>query len=621
MFHPGLLDDADSVHAEAAREMVLRHDWVTLYINGIRYLEKAPLMYWGIASSFKIFGFEEWAARLPLLLGVLALIGSTYAFGSRIFGDEGGLYSALIMATGPGIYLYTRFLIPDALVALWLTAGLYFFLMGYENKISAGWARWGLSIATALNVLTKGLIGLVFIVVIILLFLFLVGDLGYLKRMRLILSSLIFLAIAAPWHVLAAIRNPAQPEGPEKGFLWLYFVNEHFLRYINQRIPHDYDKVPLFIFWGLTIVWLLPWTAFIVPAIQQVPLRLRALGKEFDARSRAYLLMAVWAAVVVGFFSFSSRQEYYTLPALPALALLVGGWLARESSSPRDSAARRTGRRIAAILFSAGGVSFLIAETLFLSAKALPPGTEISDVLIDRPGTYTLSLGHLSDLTTRSLGIFRTPLWEMGVVLLIGTGLNWWFRRRGSPYRGNLALSAMMVGALFCVHQAFVIFSPELSSKPLAMAIRQQYEPGQIIVLNGEYAWGSTLNFYTGVQVHLLNTKRNDLWFGSLFADAPKIFEESASFAQLWKGSQRVYLFTKEFNQSKALENIDPATVFLLSREGNKVVLTNRPVKIVNRTSAGTSEKLSSLISDFRHPTNHSPTGGRLAITRHAAAE
>jgi 4-amino-4-deoxy-L-arabinose transferase-like glycosyltransferase len=579
MFHPGLLDDADSVHAEAAREMILRHDWVTLYINGIRYLEKAPLVYWGIASSFKIFGVHDWSARLPLLLGVLALIGCTYAFGSRIFGEEGGFYAGLIMATGPGIYLYTRFLIPDALVALWLAAGVYFFWMGYEKKISAGWACWGLAVATALNVLTKGLIGLVFTGAIIFLFLLLVGDLGYLRRMRLIACSAIFLAIAAPWHVLAAIANPAQPEGPEKGFLWLYFVNEHFLRYVNERIPHDYDKVPLLIFLGLVIVWLIPWTAFLGPAIGQVPLRLRTLRGGLDARGRACLLLAIWAAVVVGFFSFSSRQEYYTLPALPPLALLIGGWLERESNSPAESPARRTGRRFVTAVFCVGAVCFLIAETLFFSAKPLPPGTEISDVLTDRPGTYTLSLGHLSDLTARSLGIFRTPLWEIGAVLLIGTGLSWWFRRRGSPYRGNLAMAAMMIGVLFCVHQAFVIFSPEISSKPLALAIQREYKPGEVIVLNGEYAWGSTLNYYTGVQVHLINTKRNDLWFGSLFPDAPAIFEDNASFAKMWNGSERVYLFTKEFNEEKALAGIDPTTVFLLAREGNKLVLTNRPVR------------------------------------------
>jgi 4-amino-4-deoxy-L-arabinose transferase-like glycosyltransferase len=578
MFQPGLLDDADSVHAEAAREMVLRHDWVTLYINGFRYLEKAPLMYWSIAASFKSFGVAEWSARLPLVLGVLALMGCVFALGRRFYGDEGGFYAALIVATGSGIYLYTRFLIPDTWVGLWLAAGFYFFLVGYEQKTPSRWACWGLAAAAALNVLTKGLIGLAFTGLIILLFLLAVGDFGYLKKMRLLSSAIVFLLIAAPWHVLAAIRNPAQPSGPEKGFLWEYFVNEHLLRYLNERIPHDYDKVPLLLFWVLTFVWLIPWAAFLFPALKQIPLRLRTLRENLDARGRANLLMAIWAIVIVGFFSLSSRQEYYTVPAIPALALLLGGWLERESSADADSPTKRSGRRIAGVVFAIGILCFAISETLFFFSKQVPAGTQISDVLVEQPVNYKLSLGHVSDLTLQSLGIFHTPLWEIGAVVLLGTGFGWWFRRRGSPYKGNLALGAMMVGVLFCVHQAFVTFSPELSSKPLAMAIALRYEPGQTIVLNGEYAWGSTLNFYTGVPLHMLNSKRNNLWFGSLFPDSPQIFETSESFAQLWNGKERIYLFTREVNKQQAVGNIDPQKVYVLAREGNKLVLTNKPL-------------------------------------------
>jgi len=586
MFQPGLLDDADSVHAEAAREMVLRHDWVTLYINGIRYLEKAPLMYWTIASSFKVFGVHDWSARLPLVLAVGVLIAGTFVFGRRFFGDIGGFYAALAIATGPGIYIYTRFLIPDALVALWLELGLFFFLVGYEQKDPSRWACWGLAVMVALNVLTKGLIGLVFVALIILTFLWILRDLRYLKKMRLLTSSLVFLVIAAPWHVLAAIRNPAQPNGAEKGFLWEYFVNEHFLRYLNQRIPHDYDKVPLLIFWALAIVWLIPWSAFLIPALRQIPLKLQVSRDTLDPRGRANLLLLIWAGAILFFFSFSTRQEYYSLPALPALALLIGGWLERE---PRDSRAERAGRHVATALFVIGIISFVVAETLFFWTKPLPVGTSISDVLIDRPGTYTLSLGHLRDLTLQSLSIFRAPLWEIGVFLLAGTGANWWLRRRGSAYKGNLALAAMMLGVLFCVHQGYVIFSPELSSKPLAIAIKQQYEPGEIIVLNGEYAWGSTVNFYTGVQLHLVNSKRNDLWFGSLFADAPRIFEDINSFTRLWNGDRRVYLFTKEFNKQAALSQVDSSTVYVMAQQGNKVVLTNRPMPGAGKDSTGSS--------------------------------
>src|ERR1700693_4761872 len=99
MFTPALLDDVDTIHAEAAREMVLRHDWVTLYTDGIRYLEKAPLMYWTVAASYKLFGISDWSTRLPLMLTVLALLLATYSVGKRAYGETGGFYSAVALGT------------------------------------------------------------------------------------------------------------------------------------------------------------------------------------------------------------------------------------------------------------------------------------------------------------------------------------------------------------------------------------------------------------------------------------------------------------------------------------------------------------------------------------------
>jgi 4-amino-4-deoxy-L-arabinose transferase-like glycosyltransferase len=110
LFSPPLLDDADSVHAEVAREMVARHDWITLYANGIRYLEKAPLMYWSMAASFTLFGPQDWAARLPLAIATLALFLDVYATGRRLCSlpDTAGFYAALILLTSFGIFIYTR---------------------------------------------------------------------------------------------------------------------------------------------------------------------------------------------------------------------------------------------------------------------------------------------------------------------------------------------------------------------------------------------------------------------------------------------------------------------------------------------------------------------------------
>src|SRR5215472_9486226 len=112
MFTPALLDDVDTIHAEAAREMLVRHDWVTMYTNGIRYLEKAPLMYWSLATSYTLFGISDWSTRLPLMLGVLALLFATYKLGRFAYGELGGLYAGVVLATSIGPYIFTRFLIP-----------------------------------------------------------------------------------------------------------------------------------------------------------------------------------------------------------------------------------------------------------------------------------------------------------------------------------------------------------------------------------------------------------------------------------------------------------------------------------------------------------------------------
>ena len=575
---PGLLDDADSIHAEAAREMVLNHNWVTLYINGIRYLEKAPLMYWAVAVSYKIFGVGEWQTRLPLALAVLGLAYCTFVFGRRYFGKETGFYAALVLITAPGIYVYTRFLIPDVVVAMWLTLGLYLFLRAYEMDQPSIWVCWGFAVTVALDVLTKSLIGIVFPGIIIFVFLLLVGDLKKLLKMHPISSTLVFLVVAAPWHILSALRSPAQPSGPERGFLWFYFINEQFLRYLNKRIPRDYDKVPLLLFWALLLVWLIPWFVFLFPALKQIPVRVRTWRDNLDARGRASLFLGVWAGVIMLFFSFSTRQEYYSLPVLPALALLIGGWLQRERGSEFGSGERRTGQRASTALLVIGVFGFAASMTMLALTHPFPPGSDIGTVLVSHPGEYKLSLGHMQDLTIQSFGLFRTPLLLVGLGLLFGTVSNWILRRRSALIGANLSLVAMMVVVLYCVHLGFVTFSPELTSKTMALQIRDILQPGDTIVINGKYERGSTLNYYTEQPVHVLNGRDGNLWFGSFFPGAPDIFLDDASFAHQWAGAGRVFFFTEDYMKDAALRGIDPATIHLFAQQGGKFVLTNREV-------------------------------------------
>jgi 4-amino-4-deoxy-L-arabinose transferase-like glycosyltransferase len=574
---PGLLDDADSIHAEASREMLLNHNWVTLYINGIRYLEKAPLMYWAVAISYKLFGVGEWQTRLPLSVGVLALAWAAFIFGRRYLGEEAGLYAALILITAPGIYVYTRFLIPDVVVTMWLTLGLYLFLRVYEQERPSHWLCWGIAAVIALNVLTKSLIGIVFPAMIIFVFLLLAGDFKKLLKMHPWTSALVFLVVAAPWHILSAIRSPAQPSGPEKGFLWFYFVNEQFLRYLNKRVPRDYDKVPLLLFWALLFVWLIPWFIYLFPALKEIPRRISSWRAHLDSRSRANLFFAIWAAVIMLFFSFSTRQEYYSLPALPPLALLIGGWLQREHESTEGTPPRKAGRTASTILFALGILGFAAAMAMLAMTHPFPPGTDIGTVLTPHPGQYKLSLGHMQDLTIDAFGLFRGSILLVGIALLTGTGLNWLLRRRGKLLQANLALVAMMVVVLFCVHWGYVIFSPELTSKSMALQIKSQLQPGEKIVVNGKYEIGSTLNYYTGAKLYVLNGHDGNLWFGSFFPGAPDVFLDDQSFARLWNGSDRLFLFTEDYVQDQALRDVNASTVFVFAHEGGKTVFTNRP--------------------------------------------
>jgi 4-amino-4-deoxy-L-arabinose transferase-like glycosyltransferase len=572
MFTPPLLDDVDTIHAEAAREMLQRHDWVTLYTNGLRYLEKAPLMYWSLASSYTVFGISDWSTRLPLMLGVLALVLATYALGRYAYGERSGFYSGLALVTSVGPYIFTRFLIPDVLVGLWLTLGYYLFLRSLEEDPPSRSTCWGFAAICALNVLTKGLIGLVFPAAAIGLYLLITGNLRHLLRLRLVSSTLVFFLIAAPWHILAALRNP--PQGDARGFLWFYFINEHVMRFLNKRVPPGYDTVPLLLFWLLLFVWLVPWVVFFPQSLRAVPWRPRRWRSQLSRCQRASLLFFLWAFVILAFFSFSTRQEYYTIPALPAIALLTGWWLGREAAPDASTRDRKAGRNSATALLVIGILAFVVGMVFFGASQTPAPGVDLADLLRKNPQDYDFSLGHMLDLTPLALGIFRGPLLGASLSLLLGPLLNWWMRRRERPASGNAALAGMMVALLWCVHVSFARFSPILSSYDLAMAVQEHYRPGDLIVIDGQYHEASTLNFYTRTPVRILHEPSGNLWFGSKFPDAPHVFETTASLAGLWQGPAAIFVWTNQ-DDPKELAGLPH---FLLARRGGKSIFTNRPL-------------------------------------------
>jgi 4-amino-4-deoxy-L-arabinose transferase-like glycosyltransferase len=585
LFNPPLLDDADSVHAEVAREMVERHNYVTLYANGIRYLEKAPLLYWSMAASFKVFGVSDWAARVPNALYVLVLFLGGFLLGRRMFGDAtAGFYASLILLTSFGMFIFTRILIPDAILCLWATLAVGAFWKSLQEERPSKLTALVFAGACALGVLTKGLIGVVFPVAIVLIFLLLTRKLRHLLRWHPLLGFVFFLVIAAPWHILAGIANPTEghpagffhpampTDGNVHGWFWFYFINEHLLRYLNLRIPRDYDTVPLLLFWGLLFVWLMPWVAFVFKALGRVPwrdaLRREALTKE----QQALTLLAVWALVPLVFFSFSTRQEYYVLPSLPALALLMGAWLARDEETSPYSDEALAGRRIAWVLLVLGWIGAVAALWFAFRAKAPAAGSDLATVLSQNPGDYALSFGHFLDLSGRAMGFFRGPLLDTAAALFVGVAGNLFYRLRGRVRYANGFLTGMAGTFLIAAHIALQTFAPVLSSQTLALAIHRDIEPSDVLEINGEYEAGSTMGFYLQRQVRILNGRSSNLWYGSYFADAPNIFDDSASFQQLWSGPARVFLWTETGNVPALT-----GPVYVIAARGGKEVISNQP--------------------------------------------
>lgn len=647
LFVPPLLDDADSVHAEVAREMLLRHDWVTLYANGIRYLEKAPILYWSMALSFKLFGVNTAAARLPIALTVLSLALLLEGFARRAFSTpeqpqspRAGLYAGLMLLSSFGIFIFTRILLPDADVCLWLTLALFFYWATEqaderqthgmpqnrvphlrEAKVGLREANrtpfpftkanasitlcWLFAACCALNVLTKGLIGIVFPLLIVLTHLILTrrnlhAVLTRIRQLHPLSSTIVFLVIAAPWHILIALANPTQghpgalsfshghwsvplpTDGNVHGWLWFYFVNEQLLRYLNLRVPRDYDTVPLPLFWALILIWIMPWSAFLYRALATVPWR-KALRPRVSIRTltppeSTLLLLGLWAIIPVLFFSLSTRQEYYVLPALPAMILLIAGWLDAEATEAESFTVPnplvRSGQRISVVLLVLGSLAALTAGFFLLHSAPPNPGTDLASLLKQNPSDYALSFGHFLDLNAQAMGAFRDPLLLTAVALFSGTLANWLLRRNYQPHAANLCLAAATFAFVLAAHVGLQIFSPVLSSRQLATAIQPELKPSDLIVIHGEYESASTLGFYLGRNdLHILNGRSSNLWYGSFFPDAPPIFEDALSLKVRWLEPRRIFLWQDLSDPVPTL----PGKTFFIAQSGGKEILSNQP--------------------------------------------
>ena len=570
---PSVMDDVDAAQVQVARTMLTSGDWVTGRLDGVRFLDKAPLKYWMTVISYKVFGIHDWAARLPNALAAIFLAWVMVRFGRWAFSLRAGFYAGLIVSTCLGFFLFTRIVIPDIILTLSITVCLWSFLRAVDDAEAHprlwAYAFW---FTLATGMLLKGLIGVAFPLGIAFVYLLFTRQLFVAKtwqRLHPVTGMLLFLLIAAPWHILAILHNPpyfdftmhAGP-GDYRGFFWFYFINDQVLRFFNARYPRDYNTVPRLAFWLLHFAWLFPWSVYFASAVRE---RFRPV----DRAGRTLFMALCWAGFILLFFTFSTTQEYYSMPVYPALALLLAVGMAGGGKALHIAS-----RILGAIL----AVGVVAGTVLLVLVRHVPTPGDISVALSQHSNDYTLSLGHMQDLNITALGYLRLPLAVALVAGFIGIIGAWFFKGD----RRFLALALMMVVFCQAARLALVVFDPYLSSRPLAEALNRS--PKGTLIINGPYYTFSSIFFYTGETALILNGRETNLEYGSYAPDAPPVFIHDENFVNLWNGPALHYLAVEDEKLPNIARLVSPDTLHKVTSAGGKSLYANRPVVAEQKT-------------------------------------
>jgi 4-amino-4-deoxy-L-arabinose transferase-like glycosyltransferase len=620
LFTPPLMDDVDSTHAQAAQYFSEQSDWISAKINGIRYIEKPPLPYWTVAVLFHVFGQNVFSAHLPNTLAMLGLTWMAWLWARRGWGERAGLYAGLGVLTSVGPFLFTRFIIPEAQLSLFLLMALYCLLTGFEpGRGSRFYWMWALP---SVALMTKGLIAPTFFFGAAIPYLLVTGLWRRWREMKPVIGPLIFLAISAPWHILCGLANPDQGNaignhptfGNVHGFFYFYFINEHYLRFFGLRYPHDYNKLPGLAYWLLHLVWIFPWSLFL-PALAAVAWKTRrkwmqylrsedgtaaesaseADGLVFNLRFRArsIWLLSLFSAWTLLFFSISTNQEYYTFPVWPPLVILIAAVVAGieeqrapDGGKPLLSTAWLTGAQ--GFFAVIGVLSAAVLGWGLWESRHLPYVDDVGTLLAHRAvGDYTLSMSHLFDLTFAAFAALRLPAVIAGIVLLIGPALGWLLRMKGKHLAATISVALTMAVFLIAAHIAFARFDPMLGSKRMADTILAKASPADSIIIYGEQSEGSSVIFYT----HYFFRKPakfvyprcgqhgegTPLLWGSCYPDAPDIFLSTEKLSSIWGTGERKWLFAQDPNQLKA-EHVLAGRLILVQTVADKALWTDRPL-------------------------------------------
>ncbi|MBZ5498561.1 MAG: glycosyltransferase family 39 protein [Acidobacteriia bacterium] len=516
----GVIDYDEGNYSQVARQMFESGDWVTPYDNGVRFLEKPPLMYWLTAASFHVFGANEFALRLPTALGVIALVWVVMLIARRAADERAAVIAGLCTACSVGTYLFTREALHDIWLVLSVTLALYAFLEWHLDPLHSLRRALLFYASLAGAVMTKGLVGVAFPVGIVTVFFLLARERPKWRTLHVLPGTLLFLLLAVPWHWLAAIRN--------QGFLWFFFVNEQFLRFLGRHDPPVLWSLPLLTFWALILVWGFPWTAFL-------PAAFATSRKPADSRQRVLVVLALaWAGIILGFFSVSGRLEHYAFPALPALSLLVGAALSRTD----DGKAVKWGFRGLAVL----GVAVLAAG-IGVGIWFVAAGHGIEKAAAARTSVISeTDFSILAEMPPAILWKLLKPAAITIVSLAVGFAAALWFEAHRRRMQAVLSLAAVMVVVCIMTQWSLSICEDLISSKKFGLAVAREARPGDHLVVVGDFESANSLNFYEPLRVEVVDGMAYALIPGMKYPDAPRIVLTREEFEALWGAGGRVFV-------------------------------------------------------------------------------
>lgn len=506
-------------YAEIAREMVARGDYVTPYLNGIKYFEKPILFYWLESAAIQLGGLNLWSIRSVNAL--LALLGCllTYCTARTLYNRTVGLFAAFILGTSTLYFVMAHMISLDLPVTIFLTITLYAFLLGVQHPPSRTrrFYLWGASVAAACAVLTKGLIGIVFPFLIVITWIAFLGEWRLLLNLYLPSCAAIFFLIAAPWHLWVGYRNPE--------FFYFYFIKQHFLRYTSMKIGH---YQPAWFFLPTLVIGFFPWIVF-------VP---QALLKSWRERrtNQLDLFFLIWALLIFVFFSFSkSKLIPYILPVFPPLAILTARYL--------QQALFIRGMKIGLICLTI--LATIIAVTLYLFPRHAALPNPASATLYLSLAASVLMAGVLAACFYSYRSIYK------GVTILIATA--WIF---------NLLL----------LHSIPAIETRTI--KPLADQLSLMLTPEDEVVTYNQYF--QDLPFYLQRRITILNWK-NELRFGMQHQDTQLWMIGYDVFWQRWNSEKRLFaIMGKKEYQNFAVEYANQK-FYLIGQTNTNVLISNRP--------------------------------------------